>query len=175
MTTRRIEFLHEFEALYKEHYPRMYYFSLTIVGEEEAARDVVGDVFSRVWDDYDLLEHRNIKSYLMMSVRNRSIDLLRQRRRMGLRPVAEERLESVAESVTWDEEREAKLLYMEKVIATLPPLTRDILRRHYYLRATYNAIAEDLDITPRMVKRHISTALDKLREKCGVHNFSLTL
>lgn len=163
-----MEFLREFEGLYKEHYSRMYYFSLTIVGEEEAARDVVGDVFSRVWDDYDLLEHRNMKSYLMMSVRNRSIDLLRLRRRMGLTPVADERLERVAESVTWDEEREATLSAMESAIALLPPLTQDILRRHYYRREKYNDIAEALDISPRMVKRHISVALEKIRATCGV-------
>lgn len=175
MTIRRLEFLHEFETLYREHYPRMYYFSLTIVGEEEAARDVVGDVFSRVWDDYDLLDHRNIRSFLMMCVRNRSIDLLRLRHRMGLTPVADERLERVAEATVWDEEREQTLTAMEAAIATLPEMTRDILRRHYYAREKYNDIAQALDITPRMVKRHIATALAKLREKCGGHSFDFAL
>ena len=62
MTIRRMEFLCEFESLYRENYSRMYFFSLTIVGEEESARDIVSDVFSKVWDNYDLLDHRNILS-----------------------------------------------------------------------------------------------------------------
>lgn len=175
MTIRRIEFLHEFETLYREHYSRMYYFSLTIVGEEEAARDVVGDVFSRVWDDYDELDHRNMKSFLMMCVRNRSVDVLRLRRRQGLATASDECLERVAETTVWDEARELTLTAMEQAIATLPELTREILRRHYYKREKYADIAVALNITPRMVKRHIATALQKLREKCGGHNFDLAL
>lgn len=171
MTIRRMEFLCEFESLYRENYSRMYFFSLTIVGEEESARDIVSDVFSKVWDNYDLLDHRNILSYLMTSVRNRSIDHLRRMRRKGMTTDIAHLLTDI-EALRWDEEREMMLQRIERDILALPEMTQNVMRLCYFKRMTYNETAEMLGITPRMVKRHISNALARLRERYGVHKKS---
>lgn len=168
MTIRRIEFLREFESLYRENYSRMFFFSLTLVGEEESARDIVSDVFSKVWDDYDLLDHRNMRSYLMTSVRNRSVDHLRRLQRTG-RPTDIAHLVAEIDTLQWDVDREIMLQQLERDLLTLPELTQSVLRLCYYKRMTYSQTAEALGITPRMVKRHITNALARLREKYGVH------
>lgn len=158
-----MEFINEFEALYKEYYSRMYFFSLTIVGEEETARDIVGDVFSKVWDDYDLFDHRNMKSYLMTSVRNRSIDHIRRIRRMGATTEISQLVHGL-EAIQWDEDREQKLQQLESSIKQLPELTQQVLKLCYFKHMKQAEAAEELNITPKMVKRHISNALSKLRE-----------
>ena len=171
MTTQRMLFIKEFEQLYRENYSRMFFFSLTIVGEEEVARDVVGDVFSKVWDDYDLLEHRNMKSYLMTSVRNRSIDHLRRQQRMGMTTDVDHLTREI-ESLRWsnseDNEREQTLQQLEREILNLPELTQQVLRLCYYKHMTYAETADALGISQRMVKRHITNALSKLRAIYGV-------
>ncbi|MGM9713539.1 MAG: sigma-70 family RNA polymerase sigma factor [Prevotella sp.] len=171
MTIRRIEFLREFESLYRENYSRMYFFSLTLVGEEESARDIVSDIFSKVWDDYDLLDHRNMRSYLMTSVRNRSVDHLRRQQRTG-RQTDISHLMAETDTLQWDEDREIMLQQLERDLLALPELTQSVLRLCYYKRMTYSQTAETLGITPRMVKRHITNALTRLREKYGVHKKS---
>ncbi|HCC87224.1 MAG TPA: hypothetical protein DEQ17_03050 [Prevotella sp.] len=70
--------LAEFERLYKDNYSRLFYCSFDIVGDEEWAKDIVGDVFSRAWDDFSRLRNTNIPSYLFVMVRNRSIDHVRR-------------------------------------------------------------------------------------------------
>ena len=169
MTIRRLLFIREFEELYREHYSRMYYFSLTIVGEEELARDVVGEVFSRVWDDFDTIDRRQMGSYLMTSVRNRSIDTLRRQKRQ------QEYIDHITRATESAEDyaatdREEKLQRIEAAIAELPELTQHVLTLCYYNHKTHAEAAAQLDITPRMVKRHIQTALAKIRTIVGSEN-----
>ena len=64
------------EWLFKAHYPGLYSLALALLKDEEAARDVVHDVFA------DLLssdEHGDKgKGYLVRCVRNRCLNLLRE-------------------------------------------------------------------------------------------------
>lgn len=155
----------------------MYFFSLTIVGEEEVARDVVGEVFSKVWDDYDLLDQRNMKSYLMTSVRNRCIDYIRKQQRRGIQTDIDHLTKEI-DTLQWNnssDEREQTLQQLEKAILQLPELTQQVLKLCYYKHMKHAEAAETLDITPRMVKRHISNALSKLREYYGVQKKKSTL
>lgn len=168
MTSKRINYIKEFELLYRKNYTRMFHFSLAIVGDEEHARDIVGEVFTKIWDDYDLLNHGNITTLLMTSVRNRSIDYLRAEKRHN------SNTENIINALYADhtfEEREQKIIRIEQEIQKLPQLTRDILVRCYYQHKKYAEVAEELNITHRMVKRHIMNALSKLREgvKLGDH------
>lgn len=160
MTSKRINYIKEFETLYRMNYTRMFHFSLAIVGEEEHARDIVSEVFAKIWDDYDLLNRSNIPTLLMTSVRNRSIDYLRTEKRRN------SNTENIINALYADhtyEEREQKILRIEQEIQKLPQLTRDILVRCYYHHKKYAEVAEELNITHRMVKRHIMNALSKLR------------
>lgn len=149
-------------------YTRMFHFSLAIVGDEEHARDIVSEVFTKIWDDYDLLNHSNIPTLLMTSVRNRSIDYLRTEKRHN------SNTENIINALYADhtyEEHEQKILWIEQEMQKLPQLTRDILVRCYYHHKKYAEVAEELNITHRMVKRHIMNALSKLRlgVRQGVH------
>lgn len=45
----------EFGELYKSNYARLFYCAFDIVNDEEWAKDIVSDVFSRAWMDYERL------------------------------------------------------------------------------------------------------------------------
>ena len=166
MTARRIEYLHEFETLYRENFSRLYWFSLTLVGERETACDIVSEVFSQVWDRYDLLEHRNMKAYLMTSVRSRCIDHLRKQQRKGETSDVYHLVAEV-DNMMWDEERETTLQQLETAILQLPELTQEVLQLCYYKHLTYKQTGDALGMTQRTVKRHVSNDLAKLREIMG--------
>lgn len=168
MTIKRITYIKEFEQLYRENYTRMYHYSLSIVGDKDHARDIVSETFTKLWDDYDLLYHKNITVLLMTMVRNRSIDFLRTEKRQKSNT---ERIINALYGEHSYEEREQKLQSIEREIQKLPALTRDVLIRCYYQHKKYAEVAEELNITQRMVKRHIVNALAKLR--LGVHNDKL--
>ena len=48
----------EFEKVYTEYYTRLYYFALHIVGDEEAAKDLLNDVFTGLWKGFHKLDKK---------------------------------------------------------------------------------------------------------------------
>ena len=80
------------ERLFHDHYEQMYRFAFALLHDNEEARDVVSDVFSRLWDK-QLLPDR---AYLMRSVKNACINLIARKKRderlKRLLPLSEEKL-----------------------------------------------------------------------------------
>ena len=80
------------ERLFHDHYEQMYRFAFALLHDNEEARDVVSDVFSRLWDK-QLIPDR---AYLMRSVKNACINLIARKKRderlKRLLPLSEEKL-----------------------------------------------------------------------------------
>lgn len=80
------------ERLFHDHYEQMFRFAFALLHDNEEARDVVSDVFSRLWDK-QLLPDR---AYLMRSVKNACINLIARKKRderlKRLLPLSEEKL-----------------------------------------------------------------------------------
>ena len=69
----------EFEELFKKNYSPLFYNALDWVEDAEAAKDIVSELFSEVWSQYEHLRKEKIESYLFRSVRNRSINYLKHK------------------------------------------------------------------------------------------------
>lgn len=65
------------ERLFHDHYEQMYRFAFALLHDNEEARDVVSDVFSRLWNK-QLVPDR---AYLMRSVKNACINLIARKKR----------------------------------------------------------------------------------------------
>ena len=80
------------ERLFHDHYEQMYRFAFALLHDNEEARDVGSDVFSRLWDK-QLVPDR---TYLMRSVKNACINLIARKKRderlKRLLPLSEEKL-----------------------------------------------------------------------------------
>ena len=80
------------ERLFHDHYEQMYRFAFALLHDNEEARDVVSDVFSRLWNK-QLVPDR---AYLMRSVKNACINLIARKKRderlKRLLPLSEEKL-----------------------------------------------------------------------------------
>lgn len=71
------------EQLYHDFHHRLFIYAMTLLNEEDKAKDVVADVFCAVWEDW----HRTASNtagyttpnatYLFLLTRNKCIDLLR--------------------------------------------------------------------------------------------------
>jgi RNA polymerase sigma-70 factor (ECF subfamily) len=59
---------------------------------------------------------------------------------------------------------------VEKMLAQLPPQTRKILELCYLHRKKYAEVAEEMNISPDTVKKHVTKALKMLRELYNVKN-----
>lgn len=158
---------YRFERMYKENYARLYYYAFRFLTDEEACKDVVNDVFEKVWQQFDELKAETSSAFLYAQVRNRCIDLLRHQQ-------VEEQYAELYRALSEDvseiraDEREERLARIEKTIANLTDPTKTILKQCYYENKKYQEVADEFGISVSGVKKHIVKALKILREEFGI-------
>lgn len=78
---------HELEILFKAHYCQMLRLAVSIVHDEDDAKDAVSNVFAHLLDDkHSTLTSDNAAHYLLVSVRHQCYNLLRQRASASVLP-----------------------------------------------------------------------------------------
>lgn len=150
----------KFEKVYTENYVRLYYYALHIVNEEELAKDILNDVFTAFWKNIANIKEENLNAYLMTSIRNRAVDLLRHQ---VLQSQYTDAYLHEAEQF-YDTYSDEKDKMVEEMLNHLSPPTDQILEMCYLKRMKYAEVAEELGISPNTVKKHIMKALKILRE-----------
>ena len=153
----------EVERIFKDSYTRLYYYALTYVDDGEVCKDIVGDVFEALWQDYETLRSDTLTSYLYTCVKNRCIDHLR-RQSVKRRYITFYALDVKDGLLTTDREEEERLARLEKSIEAMPVQRRFVLEECFFHKKTYKEVAEVLGMTTDGIKKHIVTALRKLRE-----------
>jgi RNA polymerase sigma-70 factor (ECF subfamily) len=66
-----------FEKLYKLYFPRLYAFSLKIINDGALAKDLVQNVFIKIWESPLSVNIENPESFLYQMVRNASLNYIR--------------------------------------------------------------------------------------------------
>jgi len=152
-----------FEALFREYFPALMHFSLKYLSNEDDAREVVHSVFINLWEKRESLDtSTSLKSYLFSSVHNRSLNMIRDRRKFADDAMPEEFSEEDAQSVLELSELEEKI---KEVIASLPPKCREVFEMNRFDGLKYSEIAEKLNLSLKTVENQMSKALRILREK----------
>jgi RNA polymerase sigma-70 factor (ECF subfamily) len=153
----------EFERLFKEYFKSLMAFSRRILGDEDDAREVVHQVFIKLWEmrnDLDL--STSLKSYLFTSVHNRSLNVIRDRKKFSSEEVSENPGE-------WDVSAQIEAMELEEKIREaidgLPEKCREIFELNRFHGLRYNEIAVQLEISVKTVENQMSKALRILRNQ----------
>ena len=152
----------ELEKLFKQHYRQMYRLATIFLHDDAESKDVVHDIFARLLDDHRDLREETVESYLLTSVRNRCLNVIRNRQ-------IQERVKrlylldldtTIVPTGGFDEE--LKTLF--KGIGLLePPVCRDIILQHFRDGVTFKEIACRLGVSETTVYKHLRCALSQLR------------
>jgi RNA polymerase sigma-70 factor (ECF subfamily) len=144
-----------------------YSVALRILGDPGRAEDVVQECFLKLWRSAGTFDARrgSLRTWLLTSVRNRSIDYLRGRRahEREERELAEEIAAPDAGSDPWREvslslEREA----VREALAALPSEQKQAVELAYFGGYTNREIAEMIRVPLSTVKGRMRLALEKL-------------
>lgn len=157
----------EFKSIFHEYYSRLYYFAYDFVGDIEVSKDIVSDVFTKVWENRSNIQKDQFLGYLFISVRNNCLNYIRKQKNNN--DYIEFCMEVVKEEGDdgW-QNLEDRISEMTKVISEMSPRTRYILEECYYHHKKYKEVAEVLEITTDGVKKHVSKAFSILREHFNV-------
>lgn len=164
--------LEEMELLYKKFYVLLYRYAQTFLDNEDEAKDVVGDVFQRLWETW---QHTDVhpapsSSFLYTSVRNRCLDKLRHDK------VCDHyaSLVKATESMTTDsevEEFEKRITKLREAIDKLPAYSQMVLRSVYFQHLSYKETAAQLNMSENMVHKHMVKAFRLLREMSKEYSY----
>lgn len=156
-----------FENMFRAYYSRLCRFAAEYVDSEHRARDLVQDVFLRIWERRaEWTVQRSLKAYLYRAVRNRALNAMRRR---DTRHEAKEDLKHTTERRTRGTAVEAVHAgvlseEVETAIQALPERRRTAFLLHRRHGLTYKEIASAMGITPKTVENQIGRALKALRD-----------
>ncbi len=153
----------DIERVFKENYSPLYIFAFQLIQDTEASRDIVGDAFEYLWRNHERMQPDTIKSYLYIYVRTKCIDYLRHAQ------VHEQYVEFCLATSSEDTEQDTyepseRIQLLRHALQTLTPRTKHILEECYIRKKKYQEVADELEISPSAVQKHISKALKAIRE-----------
>ncbi len=155
-----------FELIYKTYYSRLFYYSFQFISDEDTAKDIVNDVFEKIWLQRKEIKEETISSFLYKLVQNRCIDYLRHKK--AEQQYAELYELIAAETPEDNELYELRLLKIEKIISNLKEPTKGIFTLCYYHNKKYAEVAKAYNISSSAIKKHIMKVLKLLREEFEV-------
>ena len=150
------------EKLFRQHYRQMYRLATMLLHDDAESKDVVHDIFAHLLRNSQDLREDTAESYLLTSVRNRCLNVIRSRQ-------IQERVEhlyllDLDTNITPTERLEEELEALYKGIDQLePPVCRDIIMQHFRDGITFKEIANCLGVSETTVYKHLRRALNQLR------------
>ena len=152
-----------FRDLYDAYYSYLCGMAVSYVHNFEAAREIVDDVFIRVWERRSRLKYPPLP-YLFSAVRNVCYNYLRDTKKAsGVTLVL---MEQLPDCCPYDEsEVEDIVRLINEISDSLPQACKEVFTLHYNDGMDTAEIAERLGIAPSTVRVQIKLALDRIREK----------
>ena len=157
-----------FAVLYDRHSRAAFSLAYRMMGERQAAEDLVQDALLKVWRSAGSYrsERGSVRTWLLSIVHNRGIDQLRS---LGSRRRTQEKVEasapksqpSEAFAESW---RNAQREQVRQALRTLPQEQLKILELAYFSGYTHVEIAELLDLPLGTVKGRMRLGLKKMRD-----------
>ena len=160
-----------FATLYDRHSRPAYSLAYRMMGEQQAAEDLVQDAFLKLWrlaTSYRA-ERASVRTWLLSIVHNRGIDQLRS---LASRRRTQEKIEasapksqpSEAFAQSW---RNSQREQVREALKTLPKEQLKTLELAYFSGYTHAEIAELLDVPLGTVKGRMRLGLKKMRDYFG--------
>jgi len=162
---------HAFKILFDSFFQRLCLFSNKIINDNEAAKDIVQNLFIRIWQNDSKFNNENaLHSYLFNSVQNRSLNYLRDKKNNLSTDVVEAELLNIYNKY---DNSDFLLLEMESDIAheinnaidSLPSQCKAIFRDSYINMLKVKDIAEKYNISANTVKTQRMRAKEMLKKK----------
>ncbi|WP_188316218.1 RNA polymerase sigma factor [Chitinophaga agrisoli] len=144
-------------------------------GDREEAKDIVQEVFTRLWAGREQLEiTSSLAGFLYTAARNIVLNQITRKKVEGKYFDSILKFLEQPQTITDHRARENQLIALiEKEIAALPPKMREVFELSRKQHLSHREIAEKLDISEQTVSKHITNALKILRIKLGLFAYLL--
>lgn len=130
----------------------LYLFILKNINDSEAAKDVVQDVFAKLWEKHENVQYEKAKSYVFTAGYRTMLNVFRENKKAA-------RFDAVVESKYTHEKQYSDLNeILEEAVKKLPEDQRSAVMLRDYEGYSYKEIGEILDFSESQVKINIFRA-----------------
>jgi len=162
-----------FESLYQVFEPKLYTFALRLVRQNEAAEEIVQEVFMKVWERRHLLApDLNFDGYLFSIAKN--IVYNKARHKVYEFAYTQYLAATGVKTGCFTEETVAHwdlMKQLEDIYATLPPVRRQVFMMSRIEGKSNNEIAQLLNTSNSNIENHLNKALKAIKEKFKNYEF----
>ena len=159
-----------FEQIYNLFYSKMYATAYQYLKNKPLAEEVVSDVFCRIWQKRSELDQiKNFESYLFISVRNLSLNYIRDNSK-----ICNESLDDVTHHISDsvplpDEVMQAHELQdvLNNSVESLPQKCKAIFKMIRFDGLKYKEVASELNISVNTVDTQMRIAMKKISQSLG--------
>ncbi|MDE7418951.1 MAG: sigma-70 family RNA polymerase sigma factor [Muribaculaceae bacterium] len=147
----------EFETLYIRCFPPSMRLAIGLLHDEDEARDVVHEVFLKLWESDGKVENPN--AYILRSVRNTCLSRIRKldvREKVKLKLM----LEPPPEDFDYEQRNEEVKSAIERLLTSRE---QQVVEKIYTEGLSYKDAADSLGVSVASVNKNIVAALKKLR------------
>lgn len=136
----------------------LYRFILKNVGEVESAKDIVQDVFTKLWEKHETVQAEKVKSYLFTSGYHTMINVFNKNKRVG------EYTEALELSLSHNRQYSDLSEILDEAIKKLSDKQRSIVLLRDYEGYSYQEIGEMMNLNESQVKVNIFRARKFLQQ-----------
>jgi RNA polymerase sigma-70 factor (ECF subfamily) len=146
---------------------KLYRFAFRLLGDNEEAKDVVQEVFIKVWNGREQMsEIQNMEAWCMRITKNLSLDRLRQQRRRPTDSLEKGmQISNTSLSPAESTELSESMKKISELMAQLPEKQRQVMHLRDIEGYSYNEISEILEIDMSQVKVSLFRARNAVRER----------
>jgi len=146
---------------------KLFRFALRMLGDEDDAKDIVQEVFIRVWNGRDQMDQiQNMEAWCMRITKNLSLDKLRAIQRKGTQSLENSfNVQHTDRTPDVKTEMGESMQHVSQFIAALPEKQRQVIHLRDVEGYTYNEICDILEIDMNQVKVNLFRARNAVREK----------
>jgi RNA polymerase sigma-70 factor (family 1) len=154
-----------FSEIFRQHEHKLYTLALKLTKSDQLAKDIIQDVFLKLWDQRNLISSIiNIEAWLYRVTENKIIDFLRKA--SADNRLKEKIWDQLQQIVNESEQYLAAKEYNQiilKAIDQLPPQRKLIYQLNKENGMNYREIADELHLSKHTVKNQLSTAVQSVR------------
>jgi len=158
-----------FESLFGQYSKPLFYYASKFV-EEETARDIVQDLFVKLWVDKQITIRKSLNGLLFTMVRNSCLQYL-EKQKVRYKYLSTSRLAIQEEELRYYMDEKTSLLEQEmerklnEALNALPDRCRQVFTMSRFENKKNKEIAEELNISVKAVEKQITHALAILRNE----------
>ena len=152
-----------FRGIYDEYYGYLCRNLSFYTHDIGAIEDIVQEIFVKLWNERDLYEIDNLKTYLSVCAKNKMLNYLRdEQTRKNLLNTWAKNTNEVSKAINCVDEKELGLLMLQ-AINNLPPKCQKIYLLSREEKLSYKQIAELLRVSIKTVETQMGIAIHRIK------------